>query len=335
MVKSLQKSATPLLRMGHVMAITTPLREAGALIDRHLRSQKLPVLCNDPDLYVPLKNAWSFFAHLARHEDPMIGWHAGAHAGDRSLGRAITSRLLTAPTLLVALRRFVHYSSAEASHIMLGIHERREDILFCTRYPGRQGAAGYHVAQAYQLEVILQLIRRFLGRHWMPDEIGIEHHCSPDAASEQFPGARILTGQPAGYIAVPRSFLDRAASHRSGGMNFVPEPTLTQNFCFADILRQLLRAYMPDGYPSARLAASLVGVSERTMARRLSGRGLTYGSLVDEVRFTEARQLLLHSDLRIEDVAVAVGFTNQGNFTRMFRRIGGLTPTEYRKATLH
>jgi AraC-like DNA-binding protein len=335
MVKSLQKSATPLLRMGHVMAITTPLREAGALIDRHLRSQKLPVLCNDPDSYVPLKNAWSLFAHLARHEDPMIGWHAGAHAGDRSLGRAITSRLLTAPTLLVALRRFVHYSSAEASHIMLGIHERREDILFCTRYPGRQGAAGYHVAQAYQLEVILQLIRRFLGRHWMPDEIGIEHHCSPDAASEQFPGARILTGQPAGYIAVPRTCLGSAAIKQGSIVDPLLETFLTTNFGFKETLRALLRSYLPDGYPSAQFSAELMDVSERTLARRLAACGLTYGALIDEVRFEEAKRQLREPTARIGDVAMAVGFTDQGNFTRMFRRVGGLTPREYRRAALH
>jgi AraC-like DNA-binding protein len=78
-----------------------------------------------------------------------------------------------------------------------------------------------------------------------------------------------------------------------------------------------------------------MNVSERTLSRRLADCGLTYGTLIDEVRFAEAKKLLLEPGLPVEDVALSVGFSDQSNFTRMFRRIGGLTPTEYRKATLH
>ena len=94
-------------------------------------------------------------------------------------------------------------------------------------------------------------------------------------------------------------------------------------------------AYLPDGYPSARFSAALMNVSERTLARRLADCGLTYGTLIDEVRFAEAKKLLLESGLRVEDVAVSVGFSDQSNFTRMFRRVGGLTPRAYRKAAAH
>ena len=76
-------------------------------------------------------------------------------------------------------------------------------------------------------------------------------------------------------------------------------------------------------------------VSERTLARRLAACGLTYGALIDEVRFEEAKRQLREPTARIGDVAIAVGFTDQGNFTRMFRRVGGLTPREYRSAALH
>ena len=77
-------------------------------------------------------------------------------------------------------------------------------------------------------------------------------------------------------------------------------------------------------------AAEVMGVSERTLARRLSACGLTYKALIDEVRFTEAKKLLLEPRVRIEDVALSVGFDEQGNFTRMFRRVSGLNPTEFR-----
>jgi len=66
---------------------------------------------------------------------------------------------------------------------------------------------------------------------------------------------------------------------------------------------------------------------------RHSACGLTYGTLIDEVRFAEAKKLLKKPGTRIEDVAISVGFDDQSNFTRMFRRVDGLSPGEFRKAT--
>jgi AraC-like DNA-binding protein len=44
------------------------------------------------------------------------------------------------------------------------------------------------------------------------------------------------------------------------------------------------------------------------------------------------KKLLRDPLVRIEDVALSVGFDDQSNFTRMFRRIGGLNPGAFRKA---
>ncbi|GAH05583.1 unnamed protein product, partial [marine sediment metagenome] len=98
-------------------------------------------------------------------------------------------------------------------------------------------------------------------------------------------------------------------------------------------LRAVLRAYLCEGYPSERFAAKLMNTSERTLTRRLAAHGLTYGALMDDLRFGKAKENLQNPDMRIVDVARSVGFNDQGDFTRMFRRIGGLTPRGYRTAT--
>ena len=324
-----------MLRMGHPMAFTAFLRHVGAPVERYLRSQKLPVLCNDPNMFVPLARAWSFFATTARHEDPMLGWLVGAHAGDHNLNLGLLRKLEIAPTLIKAMQRLVQMAHSEASHIQLGIHERRTDVLFYTHYSCMREVPGYRTAQAYQLGVMLGLIRHFLGQHWTPNEIGIEHSIAPAVVEEHFPGCRILTHQQVGYIAVPRTCLHQAVAHRTTmKIAVADDPVLTGNFDYIDTLRAVLKSYLPDGYPSARFAAELMGVSERTLARRLSACGLTYGALIDEVRFTEAKKLLLKPGVRIEDVAISVGFDEQGNFTRMFHRVSGLNPREFHKAAL-
>lgn len=314
------------------MAFTGFLRHVGGPVDRYLRRHKLPMLCDDPDVFVPLTRAWSFFADAERHEDPKLGWLVGAHIGDNNLNVGLLQKLETAPTLFLALQRFVEMARTEASHIELGIHERRGDVLIYTRYSGMRDIPGYLVSQAYQLELILDLIRHFLGSGWVPEEIGIQHPIAPAIIEEHFPCSRILTQQQMGYIAVPRVCLNRAVRRTDMKSYIAGDPVLKENLDDIDTLRALLKSYLPDGYPSAWFAAELLGVSERTLARRLSARGLTYGTLVDGVRFEVAKQLLQKPSVRIGDVAASVGFEDQANFTRMFRRVGGLTPIEFRKA---
>jgi AraC-like DNA-binding protein len=70
----------------------------------------------------------------------------------------------------------------------------------------------------------------------------------------------------------------------------------------------------------------------RTLTRRLSTCGLTYGTLIDDLRFEMAKEQLLKSDKRIGDIAQGVGFNHQADFTRMFRRVGGLGPKEFRNS---
>ena len=330
-----KNSSRLLIRLGHPMAFASFLRRLGAPVDRYLRREKLPVLCDDPDMFAPLDRTWSFFATAARHEDPMLGWLVGADVGDDNLNIGLLRKLQTAPTLFQALQGLVEMARSEASHIQLGIHERRGDVLLYTHYPGMRDVPGYKTSQAYQLGVILDVIRHFLGSRWVPEEMGIEHPVVPAILKELFPGSRILAQQQAGYIAVPRVCLHRAVRRVDMKSRVADDPVPAENFHHIDSLRELIKSYLPDGYPSARFTAELSGVSERTLARRLSARGLTYGKLVDEVRFEVATKLLQNSGARIGDVAATVGFDDQANFTRMFRRVGGLSPREFRKAAQH
>jgi len=325
-------STVPIIRLAHPLAFGAFLEHIGAPSKRHFRRHGLPVQCNDGSNFVPLRQAWALFDAAAQHEDPLIGWHVGRFVGDRRLNHALLEILETAPTLYEALKRLVRMVSSEASHLQIGVQERRDDILLYTHYSDLKGVRGYSTSQAYQIEVYVDLVRHFLGRRWMPAEIGIESTTTPSVAEEHFPLSRILTNQRAGYLAVPRACLHRSAPGRTANTQAGSSLTLTQSFNFVETLRTMLRAYLQDGYVSARKAASLFGVSERTLARRLAGHGLTYKSVIDELRFDLAKELLTEPDLRTFDVSRLVGFDDPSHFTRMFRRVGGLTPRQFREA---
>ena len=76
-----------------------------------------------------------------------------------------------------------------------------------------------------------------------------------------------------------------------------------------------------------------MGTSVRTLHRRLSNEGLTYQAIIDEVRVELARDLLQNTDLQIGSISRSVGFGDPAHFARMFRRLGGLSPRAFRRAT--
>ena len=327
-----QVSGPPILRLGHVFAFTGYLQRLGAPVERRLRRHGLPLYSNDPDAFVPVSQAWSFFHASAHSEDPMLGWHVGRFVGDHNLNHHLLRKLETAPTMYLALKWLIDFASSEASHVHLGLIERRSDVLFFTQYPAMKGRPGYTASQTYQLGLIIGLIRHFLGPDWVPREIGIEHPEVPRVVEELYPGARVSPRRSFGYLAVPRSKLHLAARGAQPMEHDGFSPVLMENLDFAETLATVLRAYLPSGYPTARMAASLMDTSVTTLARRLADCGTSYRSLIDRVRFVEAKELLRDTDLRVTDISLAVGFEDCSNFARMFRRISGLGPRQFRSA---
>lgn len=320
------------MRLAHPMAFGAFLQEVGAPVHRHFRRQGLPVFCDNPNEFVPVRRAWSFFDAASRAEDPSLGWHVGRFVGDNNLSDSLLRLLQTAPTLYQALKRLIRHVSSEASHLQLGILERRDDILFFAHYPDMKNARGYSDSQAYQLAVYIDLIRHFLGKRWVPEEIGIEHPVVPAVVKEHFPGSRVLPRQRAGFVSVPRDRLHIAPPVRQSEPTRDKPLVLAKDFSFPDTLAAVIRAYLPDGYPSAKTVAPLMDISVRTMARRLVDHGLNYQSVIDKVRFNLARELLQEATVTVGDVAIATGFSDSTHFARMFRRTGGLSPLEYRRS---
>jgi AraC-like DNA-binding protein len=73
-----------------------------------------------------------------------------------------------------------------------------------------------------------------------------------------------------------------------------------------------------------------LGLSARTLQRRLAEEGATYQELVDDARKQAASRYLSNSRLAIGEVAYLVGFSEPAPFYRAFRRWFGVTPEQFR-----
>lgn len=59
--------------------------------------------------------------------------------------------------------------------------------------------------------------------------------------------------------------------------------------------------------------------------------GQSFKQYIDSVRVSEAEKLMITKDISIGEVAFQVGFLDQGSFYRLYKRVRGFTPTEFKK----
>ncbi|WP_330275251.1 AraC family transcriptional regulator [Lentzea sp. NBC_00516] len=77
------------------------------------------------------------------------------------------------------------------------------------------------------------------------------------------------------------------------------------------------------------VVARALGVSPRTLRRRLATSGTSYQALLDEVRAKRAVRLLSRGEMSVEAVADQLGFAEAASFIHAFRRWFGVTPSRY------
>lgn len=87
---------------------------------------------------------------------------------------------------------------------------------------------------------------------------------------------------------------------------------------------------LSEGVPTLSDVARHLGMSGRTLQRRLADRGYSYQTLVDESRRQLAKRLLRQTDFSLVEVAFMTGFSEQSAFTRAFKRWAGQTPRSFR-----
>lgn len=58
--------------------------------------------------------------------------------------------------------------------------------------------------------------------------------------------------------------------------------------------------------------------------------GISFRDYLSQVRVEESKRLLLYTDYSLADIAAAMGFPDQSNFSKVFKRITGISPGKYR-----
>ena len=82
---------------------------------------------------------------------------------------------------------------------------------------------------------------------------------------------------------------------------------------------------------SLRKVAKTVGINPTHLSEKFKQiTGVNFVDYIARIRFEKARRLLEDVDLRVSEIAFAVGFQSLSQFNRVFKKLSGKSPSEYR-----
>jgi AraC-like DNA-binding protein len=279
--------------------------------------------------------AWTEAVRLTG--DEALGLHAAERLARGSLG-ALEYAMRHSPTVRDGLAQVVRYGRLTHDLAAYDLVEATDEARLELQLPG--APALLPQSAQFFLGAVLALLRDATAGALRPLEVWFAH---PDPGNgdeyRRSLGTTVRFAQPTRAIVFdPR---DLALPFRE------PDPTLGEIVqrdleralealppvqTFAAGVRRLLAETLSSGDVEAATLARRLGVSVRTMNRRLADDGQALKKLRDEVRKELAAGWLRDPAREIADVAFLLGFSESSAFHRWFRRVEGVTPGQYRRA---
>ena len=200
------------------------------------------------------------------------------------------------------------------------------------------------VAKKHQVDNVLAswclFARRFLNfEGW--HSVWFEHSGPEDEGLRreylQLFGCEVLFDQPASGFRFVESALDEVFPQANEPMlqMLLDHATeilagLDKTQLMSQQVKNLLRLVLKQQTPSSEIIAEMLGMSSRTLQRKLDEEGTSYKDLLNELRVELALYYLQNTDLSLESIAYQLGYAEARSFYRGFKQWTGRTAGSYR-----
>lgn len=198
-----------------------------------------------------------------------------------------------------------------------------------------EGAAAFNI----------RMMRHLLGEDWAPESVSFPHAARGNRrVYEDYFQAPVDFGRHAETrITFARSVLSLPLFRPGGtptssdGQASTHETIGAFRFSAGDIeiaVARMVEATLPYRALDLPSAAAVLGLSPRTLQRRLEDRNVAFEDIVDRRRHIIASERLARPEASVTETAMQLGYSDVAHFNRAFRRWEGRSPTEFRRSRL-
>jgi AraC-like DNA-binding protein len=130
------------------------------------------------------------------------------------------------------------------------------------------------------------------------------------------------------------NLLERIAEFCRGVCRYIMEQKESKNYQLRDKILEILKNNYHDSMLSLESIAGECGMSPSYISRFFKDHiGCSPTQYLDALRMEEARELLKTTRQNLKEIVDKVGYVNETNFIRKFKKLEGMTPMQYRNIT--
>ena len=203
-------------------------------------------------------------------------------------------------------------------------------------YGGRE-LAGPPMLMGLTLACLLELGRRGTATNLSAYRVEFSQPMGDSRTLEAYFGCPICTNATGNRLILRRSDLDRPFVSYNEELLEILTPALDRtiyehdNIHFiAEKVKSIIKRRLADGCPDIGGTAHELGISDRTLQRRLAEEHTSFKQLLTQARHELALAYLADPSLDIKQIASLIGYEDQNSFYRAFRIWEGDTPAHWR-----
>ena len=269
-------------------------------------------------------------------QDELLGFHLARDFELREMG-LLYYVLASSEKLGDSLHRAVRYSTIANEGIVLSFRDETDAAMTFT-YVGVDRHSDRHQVE-FWLTSLARICRQLTGRHLIPTHAKFIHDREKGTVElNTFFGCDVAFGADVDEVVFHRDVNDLPVVSGDPYLNELLikycEDALSDRHGSRGTLRSDLEneivQLLPHGKTQMGEIARRLGMSKRTLARRLSSEGLTFAGILADLRVDLANRHLTDEDLAISQIAWLLGYQEVSAFTHAFKRRTGKTPKEVR-----
>ena len=270
-------------------------------------------------------------------QDELLGFHLARSFDLREIG-LLYYVLASSERLEDALRNAERYSRILNEGIRLRFSLQDRAATIALDYVNVDRGADRHQIE-FWLVALVRMCRQVTDTRLAPSQLKMRHFRDGTPAEfRAFFGSDVEFGAdgdavsfPAQLAALPvagrddylnemlQRYAEEALAHSSG-----QRPTLRSK------VEETLPALLPHGSAVASQVARRLGMSSRTLSRKLGEEGTSFAEILDQFRAALAKHYLDDESLSVSEIAWLLGYREVSSLTHAFKRWTGRTPRQFR-----
>ncbi|AKS42550.1 AraC family transcriptional regulator [Wenzhouxiangella marina] len=295
----------------------------------------------DPRMMVADTDYYAFFERVARSHPSgtQLPLRTGASMRCADYG-AFGLAWKSALTLRGSFSRAERYARVLSSVSTYQVREKDEGVYMELHRDGDRSNAGLRLSNEATMASIVAISEEVSSGTFQAEAVFFKHDApkTPRVHEDHF-GCAVHFGADRDALLVSRQMLETPNKLGDPGIVKFFDTHLDKELSrfeagpsFERRVRNQIAQLLSQGTPRVSEVASCLAISGRTLQRRLSERGYSFTTLVDNSRRELAERLLRDTAYPLAEVAFLTGFSEQSAFTRAFKRWAGQTPRSYRLA---